>query len=167
MKNLFLSIFIGLLFVSCAKEPKQSAINPINWKKRSINLNDSLLFKGSSYLSVYSEIYSQSDHRVHSLTVTVSMKNISSTDSTFILKADYFDTEGNLIRTYFDKPIFLKPLETIEIVISEKDTEGGTGGNFIFEWASRTEKSEPLFEGVMISTSGQQGLSFTTQGIKR
>lgn len=168
MKFLLIFSLTTMLFFSCENEMRSSTLNPINWKKRSIELNNlETMFLGSSYLSVYSEIFSQSDQRVHSLTVTVSIKNISSVDSTFILKADYFNTEGHLIKTYFDKPIFLKPLETIEIVISEKDTEGGTGGNFVFEWASKNAKTEPHFEGVMISTYGQQGLSFTTQGIKR
>jgi hypothetical protein len=57
-------------------------------------------------------------------------------------------------------------METIEIVINEKDDLGGTGGNFIFEWFIPKNSPEPLFEGVMISTTSQQGLSFTTQGQK-
>jgi len=43
------------------------------------------------------------------------------------------------------------------------DVEGGTGSNFIFEWQAPKNCPEPLFEGVMNSTVGQQGLSFTTQ----
>jgi len=55
-------------------------------------------------------------------------------------------------------------LETVEIVIDQEDQTGGTGANFIFYWRTCSKKIEPLFEGVMISTYGQQGLSFTTQG---
>ena len=51
-------------------------------------------------------------------------------------------------------------------MIDEIDREGGTGANFIFEWAIKRKSNEPIFESVMISTSGQQGLSFTTQGIR-
>ena len=57
-------------------------------------------------------------------------------------------------------------METVEIVIDEMDEQGGTGANFMFDWAMKKTSNEPLFEGVMISTSGQQGLSFTTQGRK-
>lgn len=85
-------------------------------------------------------------------------------DTIYIEKAAYFDTKGKLIRNYFNKPIFLAPMETVEIVIDEADREGGTGANFHFDWKIPGEASEPFFEGVMISTSGQQGLSFTTQG---
>ena len=49
-------------------------------------------------------------------------------------------------------------------MIDEVDKEGGTGANFLFEWKLNKKANEPFFEAVMISTSGQQGLSFTTQG---
>ncbi|MCB0473148.1 MAG: DUF3124 domain-containing protein, partial [Flavobacteriaceae bacterium] len=64
---------------------------------------------------------------------------------------------------YFDSTIFLAPMETIEIIIDENDVSGGTGSNFIFEWKIPENCPEPLFEGIMTSTMGQQGLSFTTQ----
>jgi hypothetical protein len=92
------------------------------------------------------------------------MRNTNRADTIFIEKAEYFDTKGRSIRTYFNKPIYLAPMETVEIVIDELDKEGGTGANFIFDWKIKPTSNEPLFEGIMISTSGQQGLSFTTQG---
>ena len=58
--------------------------------------------------------------------------------------------------------MYLTPMETTEIIIDEVDIAGGTGSNFIFEWKIPENCSEPLFEGVMSSTIGQQGLSFTT-----
>ena len=86
------------------------------------------------------------------------MKNI------YITKAAYFDSQGNLIQSYFNKPIFIEPLETVEIVINELNQQGGTGANFMFDWSIEPKTSKPLFEAIMISTSGQQGLSFTTVG---
>ncbi|MCB0485687.1 MAG: DUF3124 domain-containing protein [Flavobacteriaceae bacterium] len=154
-----------ITFQSCNKEKEVSSINPINWSKRTINLtqNDSLV-TGTTYLSVYSQIYSQTEHKTHDLTVTVSMRNINRNDTIFIDKAEYFDTKGQSIRTYFDKTIFIAPMEAVEIVIDETDREGGTGANFLFDWKIKQTSQEPLFEGIMISTSGQQGLSFTTHG---
>lgn len=159
-------LFFALVFlVSCNSSEELSSTNPVNWEKRMIDLkNKDSLQVGETYLSVYSEIYSITEHRRHSLTTTISMRNISRNDSIFITKAEYFNTKGKLIRTYFDKSIYLLPMETVEIVIDEKDKEGGTGGNFLFEWQKRANSKEPLFEAVMISTSGSQGLSFTTYG---
>ncbi|MBT8319436.1 MAG: DUF3124 domain-containing protein, partial [Gramella sp.] len=152
---------------SCEDKKSISSYDPVNWEARKVknSITDSL-YKGKSYLSVYSEIYSQTEHRTHNLTTTVSMRNISLLDTIYIGKAEYFNTEGRSIRTYFDHPIYIAPLETVEIVVEEEDIEGGTGANFIFEWAVKDSVSEPLFEGIMISTSGQQGLSFTSKGVR-
>lgn len=158
---------MSLLILSCNEKKEVSSINPENWIKRAANLSpkDSLEF-GKSYLSIYSQIYSLSEHKTHNLTAMVSLRNTSDLDTVYILKAEYYDTHGKPIRTYFKNPIFLAPMETTEIIIDEIDISGGTGSNFIFEWKIPENCSEPLFEGIMSSTMGQQGLSFTTQGVR-
>jgi len=60
--------------------------------------------------------------------------------------------------------IILKPLQTVQLVIQKNDKSGGTGANFIIEWMSESRVSSPIVEAVMISASGQTGLSFTTTG---
>lgn len=164
MKKYILSVLIIALTLGCNHKKEMSSINPENWLKRSIDISkkDSLEY-GKSYLSIYSQIYSNSEHKTHNLTAMASMRNTSDLDTIYILKAEYFDTHGKSIRTYFNSPIYLAPLQTIEIIIDEADTEGGTGSNFIIEWKTPKNCPEPLFEGVMNSTMGQQGLSFTTQ----
>ncbi len=92
----------------------------------------------------------------------VSLRNTSDLDTIYVLKAVYYDTHGKIVRKYLKRSIFLAPMETAEIVIDESDVSGGTGSNFIFEWKIPKNCPEPLFEGIMNSTMGQQGLSFTT-----
>lgn len=175
MKQIFLVlIFIGTLAACESQESSErgvkeiGSVGPVNWEQRRVQLSESdSLTEGSTYLSVYSQIYQLTQGLTYDLTATISIRNVSSTDSVFVRRAEYYNTEGRLIRTYVDKPIYVRPLETIEIVIDERDRDGGTGANFIFEWATRPEKPEPYFEGVMISTTGQQGISFTTRGIRR
>lgn len=165
MKYLNLLIVFSLFISSCKNAPELSSTDPINWDKRTAShfMPDSLV-SGLTYLSVYSQIYSETEHKTHPLTSTISMRNTNRKDTVYISKAEYYNTAGKAIRTYFDKPIFLAPMETVEIVIDQEDREGGTGANFIFDWAIRPQSNEPYFECVMISTYGQQGLSFTTQG---
>ncbi|WP_299456091.1 DUF3124 domain-containing protein [uncultured Microscilla sp.] len=167
MKFKFLIIGLFAILVGCDQPKEMSSTNPVNWQKRMVKraLGDSLE-KGKTYLSVYSQIYSLNEGRIQNLTATVSMRNTDNKDSVFVNKAEYFDTKGKLIRNYFDKPIFIAPMETVEIVIDFMDVKGGTGANFLFEWSKETVTNEPLFEAVMISTSGQQGLSFSTKGVK-
>lgn len=165
MKSLVLLLILTITFSSCI-EPKGVDVNSeINWSKRSVNykISDSLK-AGKTYLSVYSQVYSQTEHTTHNLTATISMRNTSSTDTLYILHAEYFDTAGKSIRNYTKDKIFVAPMESIAIVIEEDNREGGTGGNFIFDWKINKETSEPIFEGVFISTKGQQGLSFVSQG---
>ena len=169
MRNFIVIASLFFIVISCKTETAfEDDITPVNWKKRTTQISQSdSLVNGSSYLAVYSEIYSVTEHRTINLTATVSLRNISSTDTIYMTKSDYYNTEGDLIRSYIKAPVYLKPLETIEIIIDEKDKHGGSGANFIFEWALPKEVHEPVFDAVMISTSGQQGISFTTQGVKR
>ncbi len=165
-KLLYLLGFV-FLFYSCNKNELKEPNNKMDWKKRTVenNILDSLN-SGKTYLSVYSQVYSRSNETTHDLTVTISMKNVNESDKVYISKATYYNSKGDIIQSYFDQPIFINPLETIDLVINETNKAGGTGGNFIFEWKIKKSTNAPFFEGVMISTAGQQGLSFTTQGIR-
>ena len=167
MKRNLVLILIIVSLISCNEQKEISSTDPENWSKRMIDISqkDSLEF-GKSYLSIYSQIYSLTEHQTHSLTAMVSLRNISDLDTIYILKAEYYDTHGKSVRRYFDKPIFLAPMETIHIIIDEVDKTGGTGSNFLFEWKIPKNCPEPLFEGIMNSMMGQQGLSFTTHAIR-
>ncbi|PRP68412.1 DUF3124 domain-containing protein [Nonlabens agnitus] len=162
---LYTFCFFALALASCEEQEKMSSVNPENWSKRAADTSqlDSLEI-GKTYLSIYSQIYNLSEHKRINLTATASLRNTSDTDSIYVLSAKYFDTHGKMIRTYFDQPIYLAPMETVEIIIDEEDVTGGTGSNFLFEWKASTTTPEPMFEGIMNSTNRQQGLSFTTQG---
>lgn len=167
MRLIYLSLLIIPLLFNCTEEKEISSFHAENWSKRLVNINttDSLEY-GKSYLSIYSQIYSLSEHKTHNLTAMVSIRNTSDMDTIYIQRAEYYDTHGVSIRAYFNQTIFLAPMETVEIIIDEVDVTGGTGSNFIFEWQIPENCSEPLFEGVMSSTVGQQGLSFTTQAVR-
>ena len=106
MKNLGKLFILIILIQSCKKidKAKISSIDTVNWENRTIKneLPDSLIH-GETYLPVYSQIYSQTEQRTHDLTATVSLRNTNTTDTLYVDKAEYFGTEGNLIRTYFDK----------------------------------------------------------------
>lgn len=156
-----------LLLVGCNDAPEPYVPEENEWSKRKATIQlDSTFETGSTYLSVHSQGYSRNSKGIINLTVTVSMRNSNRANPAYILNADYFDTHGAKIRTYFQDPIVLQPMETVEIIISELDIEGGTGGNFIFDWAVAKDVSHPLFDAVMLSTMGQQGISFTTVGIE-
>lgn len=160
-------ILILALIIGCNQAETPVDIDEENWSKRAIDISkiDSLIF-GQSYLSVYSQMYSFTQHKKYNLTGMVSLRNVSESDTIYLTKADYFNTHGTKVRTYFDYPIFVLPMETLEIVIAQKDVEGGTGSNFLIDWVIPADCPEPLFEGVMNSIEGNQGVSFTTHAKK-
>lgn len=167
MKYLSLVFLSIVAFVGCHRTAELSSINPVNWNSRlapESSYTDAAF--GKSYLPVYSQIYQLNTKRIHDLTITVSIRNLSLIDTMYILKAEYFDSRGDFIRSYFQHPVYVKPLETIEIVIDELDNAGGTGAKFLFDWAVKNQSIAPLFQAIMISTSGQQGLSFVTEGVQ-
>ena len=165
-KLVIISLFIcfAIQLYSCQSEQQKKTVKKLSQIQRDVehSLSDSLL-QGASYLSVYSQIYNQTEHKTYNLTATVSIRNVNRYDTIYIDNAEYFNTRGHAIRKYFKKTLYLAPMETVEIVIAEKDKEGGTGANFHFDWRIKPSSNEPLFEAVMISSFGQ-GLSFTTQG---
>lgn len=161
---IYTSFVFSFLMISC-KEKNIDTPPSTQWKNNYVKLDTShrALTHGQTHLSVYSSVYSQTEHRTHDLTATVSMRNLSMKDSLYISNADYFNTKGEKIKSYLTKAIGLAPLETVEIVIGQKNTKGGTGGNFVFDWYANS--IPPHFEAIMISTSGSQGISFRTEGI--
>ena len=168
IKLLMSSLACMFFFCACQGGKEERPVNPIDWEERRVTDTQlDSLHKGSTYLPVYSSIYERNEKVSNNLTVTVSIRNTSVDQRIYITEANYYNTSGSLIRTYLKYPIYVRPMETLEIIVQEKDKEGGSGANFIFNWASQGETVEPLFEAVMVTTSSTQGISFTTRGVRR
>ncbi|MEZ4887990.1 MAG: DUF3124 domain-containing protein [Chitinophagales bacterium] len=168
MKNTILYLTI-LFFLaqSCVD------INPIvdTQEENLINVNHidtkniELAYRDTVYIPIYSDIYSKTKDVKFNLTATLSIRNTSLSDTIYIEDIDYYNSHGQMIRQYIDSALFLNPMQSIEYVIEEDDKAGGTGANFIVNWAANSPDLVPMFQGVMISTHGQQGISFLTEGI--
>ena len=166
MKYLLIIPCLLVLAASCKQSDDPAPRNEIDWSTRTLTLPSDSMVTGSTYLPIYSEVYHLKGDRTHDLTATISMRNLNPSDTIYIERAQYFNTQGREVRTYFNQSIYIAPLETVQIVIEENDKEGGAGASFLFDWSLKPGLNEPLFEAVMISTSGQQGLSFKTKGVK-
>lgn len=165
MKYILSLLLLAAAFYSCEQPRQLSSMDPVNWEKKLVqNIPHDSLESGSTFLSIYSQIFLRTDQDETDLTATVSLHNPNIKDTLYITKAVYYNTEGTAIRTYINRTIYVRPMETVQIVIDGVDNEGGTGANFIFDWQMKPKSREPLFEAVMISTYGQQGISFVTEG---
>lgn len=114
-KKLLILLLVSTAGFGCdppAKSPPVTSIPAEDWVRRTVQLSpQDSLDAGSTYLSSYSQIYVQSDRRKFSLTGTISMRNINISDTIYIDQTNYHRTDGQLVRTYFENPIFLAPLE--------------------------------------------------------
>ena len=72
------------------------------------------LTKGRTYLPVYSHVYHLGANRPFYLPTIVSIRNVS-LDTSYILQADYYNTEGDLVRSYLEHPILVKPLSRAKL----------------------------------------------------
>jgi len=116
------------------------------------------------YVPAYSHIYSGNKEVEFPLTVTLSIRNIDPMHLIEITLVDYYETQGKLLKKYIDKPVTLKPLESLRYIIPQKDKSGGSGANFIVEWHSDKPVNRPIIESIMIGTQSTQGVSFTSRG---
>ena len=167
MKNLtYLSILLALASCDFEQDPNLNTEgkNILETNEVYIDVKE-LVWQDTVYVPIYSHIYSRSKKVEFFLTATLSIRNTRLTDSIYIEDIDYYDTNGKLIRKYLDKVLLLHPMQSIEYVIEEEDKAGGAGANFMVYWGADTSQLKPVFQGVMISVNGQQGVAFRTDGI--
>lgn len=117
------------------------------------------------YVPCYSHIYHGMKNMPLDLTVTLSIRNTDPERSIRLVSVDYYDTNGGLVRSYLTSKTTLGPMMTWEAIVAERDRSGGSGANFLVRWEADGPASQPLAEAVMIGTSSQQGISFTSRGV--
>ena len=167
MKNLLIGgIFVVLL--SCNNDKNQLETTKRLYPSHNYTFvnetADMVNYLETDYVPVYSDIYHMDGTKRFLLTSTLSIRNISLSDSVYLFRSDYHDSYGVLLRSYVDSTIMLKPLESIEFVVEYKEDKGGVGANFIIEWGADVSAGQLLIQAVMTGTSNQQGLSFLTEG---
>lgn len=124
-----------------------------------------VIAKGQTvFVPAYSHVYHQNG-RPFSVTTTLSVHNTDPTEAIVVSSIEYFDTGGKLVRKYIDQPKRVTPLGSMEILVTEKEVEGGSGAKFIVKWVAEKQIHEPVIQSVMVGTSGGQGLSFICNGI--
>ncbi len=168
MKTLqILTILITIFLISC-EAPDPNATQTGENELESLELERDLVkadkkFEDIIYVPIYSDIYVDKVNQNSLLVATLSIRNTSLTDSLFVSKIDYYNTQGDLVRSYLDRPIALSGMATVNYVIEKDDTAGGSGANFIINLSSDHDL-KPLIQAIMIGENGNKGFSFSTDG---
>ena len=125
---------------------------------------ENLAVSGAFYVPVYSSV-SMSQGRLRAdFSVTLSVHNASETRPLVLKRIAYFDTVGKLVESYLKAPVALKPFLTVEVFIAATDVRGGTGANFVIDWAASGEIAEPAVEALMVGSVGNGHYAFISQG---
>ena len=119
---------------------------------------------GALYVPAYSTILLSGGRVQANFTVTLSVHNTSDTKPLVLRRIAYFDSAGKLVQAYLDRQVALKPFGTIEVAVPVTDLRGGTGANFLVEWAAAGAIAEPLAETVMMGQVGTASYAFVSQG---
>ena len=168
--NIFLLLLCVIILSSCQREDTTSGnekqlsenILPLSKAYSWENYTTGSSFGEVLYLPVYSSIYHQSD-RTFDLTATLSIHNTDINSQITVKNIDYYNTDGELVRSFINDEFVLKPLQSNQYIIKQTDISGGTAAKFIIQWVSTKKVTKPIVEAVMISTSSQQGISFKTE----
>ena len=119
---------------------------------------------GAFYVPVYSSV-SISQGKVRAdFSVTLSVHNASETRPLVLRRIAYFDTNGKMVESYLKAPVALKPFSTVEVFVPTTDVRGGTGANFVVDWAAAGEIAEPVVEALMFGGLGSGHYAFISQG---
>jgi len=167
--NIFVSLILVVILNSCQN------LNPNVDKSgkdelKSLELDhkidtSNMKYNDTIYIPIYSNIYVDKQNQKRLLAATLSIRNTSYSDSLFVTKIDYFNTEGSLVRNYIKKPISLPPMGTINYVIEKEDDTGGSGANFIVTLSAKKTHLRPIIQAIMIGENGEnKGFAFSTDG---
>ena len=116
------------------------------------------------YVPAYSHVYHGNSPLRFALTATLSVHNISFRDSIWVHKIRYYDTDGELVKNFLKESVALRPMQTYNVRVTQKDTTRGVGANFLVEWQAEPHVPAPIAEAVHIAVSSTVGLSFVTRG---
>jgi hypothetical protein len=125
---------------------------------------EALTVSGGFYVPVYSSVAMSQGKLRADFSVTLSVHNASETRALVLKRIAYFDTAGMMVESHLKSPIALKPFSTVEVFIAATDVRGGTGANFVVDWAAAGAIAEPAVEALMVGSVGPGHYAFISQG---
>lgn len=166
--RLCLLSMLALFFLAgCATSSGVQTDSPLldTGSGEAIQIQDLDITSGQTiFVPAYSEIYYASDNRTVDLAVTLTVHNTDFENPIVLTSVRYYSTQGQLLKEYLTQPVSLGPLASTDFFVDAGEQAGGVGTNFIVEWVAEQPVYEPVVEALMLTTSGTQGLSFTSPG---
>jgi hypothetical protein len=165
-ERLWLAVVIWLLPMQTPAAQAQSAVRIEQTFSGSLTAmpSENLGVSGAFYIPVYSSVAMSQGKLRADFSVTLSIHNASETRPLVLRRVAYFDTGGKMVENYLKAPVALKPFSTVEVFVPATDVRGGTGANFVVDWAAAGEIAEPVVEALMFGGIGSGHYAFVSQG---
>ena len=165
IKGAFLAILATLSILYCSAAGAQTGAIEQNFAASLTTVPaENLAVSGAFYVPVYSSVSMSQGKLRADFSVTLSVHNASETRPLVLKRIAYFDTSGKMVESYLKSPVALKPFATVEVFIAASDVRGGTGANFVVDWAAASEIAEPAVEALMVGSVGPGHYAFISQG---
>ena len=116
------------------------------------------------YVPTYSNIFFGDREIAWQLSALLSVRNTDTAHPITVSRVEYYDSDGKLVRKYLEKSKKINPMGSIKFYVKASDTAGGWGANFLVEWKSEKEVSQPIIESLMTGLRGNHSVSFISQG---
>jgi hypothetical protein len=115
------------------------------------------------FVPAYSEIY-VSPNKTIPMIATVGIHNTDTEETIVIKSVRQYDTSGQLLKEFVEKPLLLSPIASKAFVGETTGKGSGIGANFIVEWVAEKAVQEPVIEAVMTNRVGTTGFSLISPG---
>jgi hypothetical protein len=125
--------------------------------------------QGTFYVPVFSNIYhgnldSRGKPASLLLSSMLSIRNTDPAHGITVRSVRFHDSDGKLVKEYYDRPKSIGPLGSTEIFVENKDSTGGPGASFIVAWDAESPVNQPIMDTVSAYVFGTQTAIFTAPG---
>ncbi|MFA4904425.1 MAG: DUF3124 domain-containing protein [Desulfobaccales bacterium] len=120
------------------------------------------LVKGQTLYLPIATSYVSDDYSFN-VNATIFIHNTDPDHSINIIKMDFYNTSGKLVEKYLQQPLKLAPAAATRIHVKNPlSGEEGTAAHFVIQWQAEAKAVEPIIGGLLFSSSGTRGYSFST-----
>ena len=134
----YTKLSLGIIFLGCIFATMSHAESEIKmWKSQTV------------YVPVYTHTFLGGKKRIPlNLSPNLVISNTDSANSIQITEVIYYNSEGELLKSYLNSPKNLNPMASTYYLIETADDRGGWGANFIIKWKSANKVTQPLIEAI-------------------
>ena len=97
------------------------------------------------------------------VTAEVIIHNTDPDHAINLVKMDFYDTDGKLVKSYLQEPLKLNPASGRRFRVKDSVPDAaGAAAHFIIQWQADNKVVAPLVSGLLLGSRGTRGYAITT-----